>query len=1271
MMRRSLAVLICGILCASLSPPLHAQELENAQWVWFDAGNPLESAPAGKVWFRTVVRGNEPSTGAIRILCDDQFTLWVNGQKIGGGGAERVQRFNLNGIVERGLNVIAVEAENKDGRAGLFVDGEIRGQSGKTIPFDTPHDWTATTTAPEGNDWLSAKYDATSWKPVKTLVAHKDSPWKSLQIAGTYLDRFEVPAGFELKRIGEPTLVGSLVCITWGQGGTLLASRERGPILVVKDHDADGTYDAVTEYSSDIKNCQGLCQVRETLYAVGEGPQGAGVYVLPDADQDGKADSITLLTKYKGGIAEHGAHDIVWGPDGWLYHNLGNHSWIENTPEPTSPSRQISEGYLLEPKFEDAGGHAVGIKAPGGTIWRFSPDGQQWWLETNGFRNEYDIAFNSQGDLFTFDSDMEWDVNLPWYRPVRINHCIPGAEFGWRSGSGKWPEYNFDSLPGTVNVGRGSPTGVLFYEHTQFPEKYRGAMLNCDWSMGRLIVSFLKPDGATYSGTWENLITGNPLNISDVEVDRDGTVVFATGGRNTEGGLYRLTYTGAPAVPTPVPETAADVVNLPQGQSHWARELIAAAKVTLGDQWEPGLLELVKSGTPAQKIRALSILKQLGPSPEHAVLIAASEDADAGVRAFATWLLGNHTHQEVADALAKRLDDRDATVRRRACEAFVRSGQDAPVAPLLKLLASSDRWERWAARIALERVPVEAWKAEILKSKDPFVVQYGLLALIRLPGSVTNAELKLALRNVPGPGSTTPAQVNTIGTNMIRLMQLVLLAQGDADLDSEQLATNLGRQFLEFSRGNFPPQFQTAQITIDSPFILETARLVAKLDPPQAAEALVNGLTTSRNLQTQMHLALCARYVKQGWTPDVKQRLLTWYEGTKDVEGGNSLQGYLRNIVGATLEVFTPEERAAAVQTWATQPHAARLVLSVSLPDQIAGFDTLLGELLQAQDQNPAVGDLVQAALESLTKSQTPSAQATLRKLFDDYPDRRNVIARGLAAQPTAENAPYYLRALLLADLTTLQQTLQALRQTEFKPEQSEPYRAAIVAGLKLGNQGGGQAVQLLQKWTDSQAPQGKDPLTALAHYQAWYAEKFPAAPAAVLVQDDLEKSKYSLQQLVDFLETPVAQQGDVTRGKAVFAKANCLKCHRFVNEGEGVGPDLTTVRRRFQKREILESVLFPSQVISDQYRSQTVVTTDGLIYNGLIVPQPGVTNAVTILLSDATKVTVPKDKIDEQTPSKTSVMPEGLFKELSLQDIANLFAFLETSKLNPEPAKN
>ena len=149
-----------------------------------------------------------------------------------------------------------------------------------------------------------------------------------------------------------------------------------------------------------------------------------------------------------------------------------------------------------------------------------------------------------KGEMFTFDSDMEWDWGLPWYRPTRINHCVTGGEFGWRSGSGKWPDYYADSLPATVNIGIGSPTGVKFGTKSKFPEKYRKALFAMDWSYGRILAVHLKPEGASYTGDYEEFVKGKPLNVTDLEFGKDGAMYFITGGRGTQSGLYRVSYVG-------------------------------------------------------------------------------------------------------------------------------------------------------------------------------------------------------------------------------------------------------------------------------------------------------------------------------------------------------------------------------------------------------------------------------------------------------------------------------------------------------------------------------------------------------------------------------------------------------------------------------------------------------------------------------------------------------------------------------------------------------
>lgn len=1233
-----LAVLLC-------SPCRSAEKKDEPQWIWYDAGDPAHSAPAGKVWFRREVRASEPSTGAARVLCDDRFILWVNGRKVGSGAAGKVYRFSLNGIVERGPNVIAVEAQNLGGKAGLYVDGEVRSQGGQVVSFDTGSEWVATLSQPRGEGWMQPMFDTSAWKGVKVIGPHDRSPWKNIVLKETYLDRFNVPEGFEVLRVAEPKLVGSLVAMTWGNRGRLIVSRERGPIFSVIDDNGDGIYDRVVEYTDKVKNCQGLCTVGDDLYAVGSGPKGVGLYRLPDKNHDDKADDVQLLVHHQGGMGDHGPHDVVFGPDGWLYHNMGNHAHITQKPEPNSAVRDYGEDYLLVPKFEDAGGHAAGIKAPGGTIWRFTPDGKHWWLETSGFRNEYDFAFNAAGDLFSFDSDMEWDVGAYWYRPVRVTHCTAGAEFGWRSGAAKWPPYYFDSLPGTVDVGRGSPTGVIFYDHSQFPQRFRGAFIGCDWSMGRLLAFHLKKSGASYTGTFETFLSGNPLNVSDIEVDRDGSIVFVTGGRATEGGIYRLRHKGGSTRAADA-SNVAELLTLPQIESAWAREIAARVKSTAGPKWETELAVAALSEDPAAQIRALTLLNQLGPKPDLNLLLDVSASKDATVRSFATHLLGFHTGEPVRAALVRLLSDPDATVQRRACEAFVRSGLEGPVDGLLTLLGSQDRWLRFAARLALERIPLDKWFHQALGSANLHVVTEALLASYRRDrrGSAKTI-LEQTSKQLTAPPTLLSVELRLA---VLRLTQLALL-QGVRNADSARI----GQALLA--------QFPTRQSEVDA----EIARILAALNVDGAAAKIIPLVEHAGTNGEQLHYALTLRYLNAGWNFDIKRRLMNWYEGTPGWEGGNSLTGYVRNVVGATSEKFTPQERNYFVRQWRSHPAGAALIVRVSQPEQIADFERIIADLLEdvGRKASPGEEDLIAAGIASLGKSSSLSARASLRRLYEQYPDRRESIARAIAVNPVADDWSVLMRTVQFSDMTTQQLCLGALADLDHKPDKADEYRAVIQAALKLGGNGGLAATGLLHNWTRADDKSGRDVGKAVEFYQKWYRENFPSAPPAELPQPDSAKSKYTFQQIADLSEHD--GRGSAERGRLIFSKAKCVKCHRFQSEGEGVGPDLTSVRRRFQRKEIVESIVYPSQVISDQYRMVQVETKEGQVYVGMPIPGVSKNDKLVLLLSDTTKLEIPKKRIEEQTASKTSVMPTGLLDPLSLQEVADLLAFLETSKFN------
>ena len=356
---------------------------------------------------------------------------------------------------------------------------------------------------------------------------------------------------------------GSWVSMTHDDKGRLIVCDQEGSLYrVTLPHlaaTASKASDAlsVEKIDVDLGMAQGLLYAFDSLYVMVNDYRGnkSGFYRVLDTDNDDKFDTVKTL-KLINGRGEHGPHAILLSPDKQsLYICGGNHTDLIDVDRSQAPQHWAEDQLLT--RMWDAGGHAVGKMAPGGWIAKTDPEGKEFELVGMGFRNEYDMAFNAQGDLFTYDADMEWDVGSPWYRPTRINHVTAGAEFGWRSGTGKWPEYYPDSVGSVVDIGPGSPTGIEFGTGAKFPAKYQRALFIADWSYGKIYTVHMTPSGSTYEGVTEQFMAASPLPVTDMVVNpADGALYFAIGGRGTQSGLYRVTYVGSestePAAPRPL-----------------------------------------------------------------------------------------------------------------------------------------------------------------------------------------------------------------------------------------------------------------------------------------------------------------------------------------------------------------------------------------------------------------------------------------------------------------------------------------------------------------------------------------------------------------------------------------------------------------------------------------------------------------------------------------------------------------------------------------------
>jgi putative heme-binding domain-containing protein len=224
-----------------------------------------------------------------------------------------------------------------------------------------------------------------------------------------------------------------------------------------------------------------------------------------------------------------------------------------------------------------------------------------------------------------------------------------------------------------------------------------------------------------------------------------------------------------------------------------------------------------------------------------------------------------------------------------------------------------------------------------------------------------------------------------------------------------------------------------------------------------------------------------------------------------------------------------------------------------------------------------------------------------------------------------------------------------------------------ILTGLKMPTTAGDPALRLLEFWTGQRRnADAKDPALQLASWQAWYAEQFPDASPAELPQES-QHNKWSYDELLAYLDSPDGKAGSAHRGTQIFTAAQCINCHRFNGAGQTIGPDLTAVSQRFQRREVLESIVYPSHVVSDQYASHSV-TANGRTFVGIIAREPD--GGLTVVQADGGKVRLAADDIEDIEPSKLSTMPEGLLNTLTLEQVADLFALLmEGGTTNPNVA--
>lgn len=462
----------------------------------------------------------------------------------------QLQTLDVTDAVQRGENLLRVELREASKLTGVALTLELRYASGAVATLATDRTWSLVqrdesgalrlepTEKPLIEDrgavapelWgigrrdisLSAYENYEQWQQSKGEVADKNRP------------KFWLAPGFEITevRVAQPD-EGSWIAMAFDDKGRLTISREDVGLLRMTLTEDRKSVSKVEHIDVKLEECRGLAYDGETLYA--NANNSKAMFRLR-IDDEGKAQDVTKLREFPGGVG-HGRNDIALNKnrDGSVdvlsIHGdsvelpVGDHVY-----DPSSPFR---ESRLLPPKKE---GSLINTHIDDSGVKHCS-------VFHTGLRNPYGIASNGWQN-FTFDADNEHDMGTPWYRPTRILQLAPFQDSGYREVTGQLPPRFHDQpdhSPPLFDIGRASPTSVMFGNELSFPSPYQRALFALDWTYGRVIAVHLFPRSTTYRAGAETFLQGRPLNVTDLAAGPDGAMYLITGGRKTHSSLYRVT----------------------------------------------------------------------------------------------------------------------------------------------------------------------------------------------------------------------------------------------------------------------------------------------------------------------------------------------------------------------------------------------------------------------------------------------------------------------------------------------------------------------------------------------------------------------------------------------------------------------------------------------------------------------------------------------------------------------------------------------------------
>ena len=938
---------------------------------------------------------------------------------------------------------------------------------------------------------------------------------------------------------------------------------------------------------------------------------------LEDTDGDGRFDKSTL---FAGGLVF--PQGVLWH-DGAVYTASHPNIW---KLEDTDGDGRADRREVLVGRFEFTG-NGCDIHGP-----FFGPDGYLYW--TDG-RHGYDIKCREGHTLKglaarifrcrTDGSRIERIAGGGFDNPVELVFSPEGTIIGTMDQvagdrllhyveGGVYPQVEHPCVKELAQTG--PPLGAISefsaalpvalcgverIRSTYFGPGYQGTLLTAQFNVHRIQQHILRPDGATFRAEENDFLVTFDYDVhpTDVLEDADGSLLMVD-----MGAWFNY---GCPTSKIAKPEVLGAIYRIrradaPAENDPWGKSLdwqgLSAAQ--LADLLDDERLKVRDKAMARLAARAAAAVPAL-------VEVYRARDARSlDARRNALWTLARIDHAAARAAVREALGAEELTLRHVALHA-VALERDAEALPqLAALVVSEEPLLRLKTAEALGRIgrpdAVPALVASLRRGVTDRFLEHALIyALIRIDDRDSTID---ALAD-PNPN--------------VRRAALIALDQMKSGALTRQLMVPL--------------------LDTDDPDLQQTALELISRRPGWASEihGLVGQWLASPRRSAEQKRSLTGALIAFSGDEKIQQLVAAAMAKAETTDETRLL----------LLEVMARCRLADLPQGWLDGLGRLLAGTSVRLRGEVVAtvrsrglpmFDRELAAL--GRDQTlPAA--LRIAAVECIAPRRKELAADAFDLLTAHLPAEVDPLLRASAARALAAGALSEEQLIRLAELLAGAGSLtMPLLVTAYEKRQSPVVGRALVAALRRA---------------PGAAALTADDLTKLL-------EGYPAevhAAARPLVAKLAVRRQQQAAYLAEVKYRLLRTDRNADRGRRVFfsKRAVCSGCHRIDGKGGAVGPDLSQIGRIRSPVDLVEAVIFPSSTIALGYKPYTIVTDDGHMHTGIIVRE----TSAEILLRTAqlAEIRIPREAVEDMRQSTESIMPRGLEKSISAQELSDLLEFL------------